>query len=148
MDAKIRITKEFKFEMAHALDMHEGKCKNIHGHSYTLSVRVFGSPRKENVSEKGMVMDFTDLKEIVNKHIIDKIDHALMLEKNSPYIKVSASNPDQKLKIVDYQPTCENMLIDFAYTIRKHLPSGVMLHSLHIRETPTSYAEWYAEDNH
>jgi len=148
METKIRITKEFKFEMAHALDFHEGKCKNIHGHSYTLSVRVFGKPNTNNVSEKGMVMDFTDLKKIVNTYIIDEVDHALMLHTNSPYLDAVKVNPIQKLKVVDYQPTCENMLIHFSTLIRKHLPNGIMLHSLHIRETPTSYAEWYAEDNH
>lgn len=134
--------------MAHALDYHNGKCKNIHGHSYTLSVRVFGVPSQENISKKGMVMDFTDLKKIVDEHIIDQVDHALMLEKNSPYVAVAKANPTQKLKLVDYQPTCENMLCDFAVIVRKHLPHGVMLHSLQLRETPSVYAEWYAEDNH
>ena len=134
--------------MAHALDYHSGKCKKIHGHSYTLSVRVFGTPIKDNVSAKGMVMDFTDLKQIVNTYVIDEIDHALMLHKNSSYVEVSKLNPNQRLKLVDFQPTCENMLEYFSVIIRKHLPNGVMLHSLHLRETPTSYAEWYAEDNH
>lgn len=148
METKIRITKEFKFEMAHALDYHEGKCKNIHGHSYTLSVRIFGPLIRENISKNGMVMDFSDLKRIVNNYIIDDLDHALMLHKDSSYVQIAKINKDQKLKLVDYQPTCENMLVNFSTIIRKHLPNGVMLHSLYIRETPTSYAEWYAEDNH
>lgn len=147
MEARIRITKEFTFEMAHALDFHTGKCKNIHGHSYTLSVRIFGNPIKDDISEKGMVMDFSELKAIVNKYIIDEVDHALMLHNESPYIELAKQNANQKLKLVDYQPTCENMLIHFSKLIRKHLPNGVMLHSLHLRETATSYAEWYAEDN-
>ena len=147
METKIRITKEFKFEMAHALDYHNGKCKNIHGHSYTLSVRVFGKPITDDISEKGMVMDFSDLKQIVNKYVIDDLDHALMLHKDSKFIE-SVKTTHQKLILVDYQPTCENMLIDFSVKIRKHLPNGVMLHSLFLRETPTSYCEWYAEDNH
>lgn len=147
MKTKIRITKEFKFEMAHALDYHEGKCKNIHGHSYTLSVRVFGTPIEEKCSENGMVMDFSVLKDIVETNIIKKIDHALMLQKDSPYLKNLELN-DMLIYKVDFQPTCENMLEYFSVIIRKHLPSGVMLHSLFLRETPTSYCEWYAEDNH
>lgn len=147
MNTKIRITKEFKFEMAHALDLHDGKCKNIHGHSYTLAVKVIGYPKKHNVPINGMVMDFSVLKVIVNDNIIDDIDHALMLEKNSPYIEIVQKNTNQKLKIVEYQPTCENMLINFSNIIRTKLPTEVELHSLYLQETPSSFAEWYAEDN-
>ena len=147
MKSKIRITKEFKFEMAHALDYHNGQCKNIHGHSYTLSITVLGIPQKENISEKGMVMDFGDLKNIINKQIINDIDHALMLQKDSPYTDVIKSNKTQKMKFVDYQPTCENMLIDFSSEITKHLPKNIFLFSLKLRETSTGYAEWFASDN-
>ena len=147
MGTKIRITKEFKFEMAHALDFHNGQCKNIHGHSYTLSITILGVPKKEDVSEKGMVMDFGDLKYIIKKQIIDDIDHALMLQKDSPYTDVIRSNPSQKIKLVSYQPTCENMLIDFSSIIIKHLPNNTSLYSLKLRETSTGYAEWFASDN-
>ena len=147
MKTKIRITKEFKFEMAHALDYHEGKCKNIHGHSYTLSVRAIGIPMQEICSETGMVMDFSELKKIIETYIIKKIDHALMLHKSSPYIQ-NLSESETTIYKVDFQPTCENILEYFSVIIRKHLPKGIALHSLFLRETPTSYCEWYAEDNH
>jgi 6-pyruvoyltetrahydropterin/6-carboxytetrahydropterin synthase len=52
-----------------------------------------------------------------------------------------------KLILLPYQPTCENMLIDFADRIRKSFPEGVKLHSMRLRETASSYAEWFAEDN-
>ena len=147
MNTKIRITKEFQFEMAHALDFHNGKCKNIHGHSYTLSLCLIGIPEVAQTSSIGMVLDFSDLKKIVKKYIINDVDHALMLHENSPYLTNTLSESGQKLKIVNYQPTCENMLIDFSFVMRKHLPNGIILHSLKLRETATSFAEWHAQDN-
>ena len=68
--SKIRITKEFTFETGHALYGHDGKCKNIHGHSYKLSVTVLGKPVLDSNGPKfGMIMDFSDLKKIVKKKL-------------------------------------------------------------------------------
>ena len=66
MDKPISITKEFKFETGHALYGYDGLCKNVHGHSYKLSVTVSGTPISDPKNKKyGMVMDFGDLKEII-----------------------------------------------------------------------------------
>ena len=76
----IRVTKEFRFEMAHALAGHDGPCRNIHGHSYLLSVTLTGTPVNDPASPKnGMVMDFSDLKKIVDSAIVRPFDHALVL---------------------------------------------------------------------
>ena len=144
----IRITKEFNFEMAHALYGYDGPCKNVHGHSYQLSVTVKGQPIKDPKHVKqGMVMDFNELKAIV-KPIIDQLDHATILNSKSPHKKWAEGNIlFDKLVLVNYQPTCENMLIDIAQRIKKQLPSDVQLNHLKLQETATSYAEWFAEDN-
>jgi 6-pyruvoyltetrahydropterin/6-carboxytetrahydropterin synthase len=144
----IRITKEFNFEMAHALYGYDGACKNIHGHSYHLSVTIIGQPITDlNNPKRGMVMDFTDLKKIM-KPIIEELDHATILDKSSPYLLLAKGNPlFQKLVIVNYQPTCENLLGDIAKKLLKQLPERVLLHHLKLRETSTSFAEWYREDN-
>ena len=144
----VRLTKEFNFEMAHALFGYDGPCKNVHGHSYKLSVTIKGKPMKiEKNAKFGMVMDFNELKSIV-KPIIDELDHATMLNTNSPHKKMAEKNLlFEKLVLVNYQPTCENMLIDMADYIKLRLPKSVNLHHLKLQETPTSYAEWYAEDN-
>jgi 6-pyruvoyltetrahydropterin/6-carboxytetrahydropterin synthase len=144
----IRITKEFNFEMAHALYGYDGPCKNIHGHSYKLSVTVKGSPIVDNLNVKhGMVMDFNEIKGIV-KPIVEKLDHSTILNANSPHKALAKENIlFQKLVLVNYQPTCENMLIDIANQIIEKLPSVVKLHHLKLQETATSYAEWYSEDN-
>lgn len=144
----IRITKEFNFEMAHALFGYDGPCKNIHGHSYQLSVTVKGKPIiTQGNSKQGMIMDFTDLKSIV-KPIVESLDHATILNGGSEHKNLALNNSlFNKLVLVDYQPTCENMLIDIAIRIKKQLPDDIQLHHLKLRETPTSYAEWHADDN-
>lgn len=144
----IRLTKEFKFEMAHALKGYDGLCRNIHGHSYELLVTITGKPISDISSTKlGMVMDFGDLKKIVRNNIVDEFDHALVLNRESAADFISEGEMFGRTILVDYQPTSENMLIDFATRLKGQLPSNVKLHHLLLRETVTSYAEWFAEDN-
>lgn len=146
---KIRITKQFNFEMAHALQNYDGPCKNIHGHSYELFVTVIGTPICDNQNPKnGMLIDFGDLKQLIRTHVVDKLDHALVLNSDSPAEVISMLRSQfANIILVDYQPTSENMLIDFAQTLQSVLPASIKLHSLKFRETCTSFAEWFAEDN-
>jgi len=77
----IRITKQFDFEAAHALEGYYGKCKDIHGHSYHLKVTVLGKVHLgADKVEESMVMDFTDLKKIIKGEVIDLFDHKLVLK--------------------------------------------------------------------
>jgi len=146
---QIRVTKEFSFEAAHALKGYDGPCRNVHGHSYQLSVTIIGAPISDGRSAKlGMVMDFGDLKKIIKKQIVDPYDHALLLNSEAPYLDLEKSGePFTNIVVVPYQPTSENFLLDFANRIAALLPSGVRLHSMRLRETENSYAEWFAEDN-
>jgi 6-pyruvoyltetrahydropterin/6-carboxytetrahydropterin synthase len=145
----IRITKDFRFEAAHALKGYDGPCKSIHGHSYELSVTITGEPITDiSSSKKGMVMDFSELKRIIKKSVIDPFDHALILSTDYTEEELKVSGEAfSNIVLVDYQPTSENFLIDFAARIRNLLPSTVGLYSLILRETATSYAGWFAEDN-
>ncbi|RKN82971.1 6-pyruvoyl trahydropterin synthase family protein [Ulvibacterium marinum] len=147
---KIRITKQFTFETGHALYGYDGKCRNIHGHSYKLSVTVIGEPIVDTSHVKlGMVIDFGDLKKIVKEEIVDPFDHATVFNKNTPHIELAKEleNRGHKVIMADYQPTSENMVIDFAEKIKSRLSKDINLHSLKLRETETAFAEWYAEDN-
>lgn len=145
----VHITKEFRFEAAHALWGYDGACRNIHGHSYILYVTLKGTPINDPHHPKyGMVMDFSVLKKIVNKEIVDRFDHALMVRKGTPHENLAGSSDlVGKMLALDYQPTCENMVIDFAQRIKAQLPQEISLHSIRLHETATSYAEWVAEDN-
>ena len=144
---KVRITKEFKFEMAHALYGYDGLCANIHGHSYRLWVTVRGDVKKENKHIKdGMVMDFSDLKSIIKPTIINKYDHSLVLNATSPHANLDLSAFD-KVYYLPYQPTSENLVTDFANSITSLLPENVELLKVVLSETVSSFAEWNSEDN-
>ncbi len=148
--SKIRITKQFSFETGHALYGYDGKCKNVHGHSYKLSVTVIGSPISDMNNVKfGMVIDFTDLKKIVKEEVVDQFDHATVFNKHTPHLELAheLQNRNHHVILVDYQPTSENMVIDFAERITKRLPKNISLFSLKLQETDSSFAEWYASDN-
>jgi len=146
----IRITKQFSFETGHALYGYDGKCRNVHGHSYKLSVTVIGQPITDTTNVKlGMVIDFSDLKKIVKEEIVDKFDHATVFNKNTPHIELARELESRGHNVIlaDYQPTSENMISAFAKKIQHRLPDTIKLHSLKLQETETSFAEWYAEDN-
>ncbi|OAD45445.1 6-pyruvoyl trahydropterin synthase family protein [Polaribacter atrinae] len=146
----IRITKQFSFETGHALYGYDGKCKNVHGHSYKLSVTVSGTPIKDSTNVKfGMVIDFGDLKKIVNEEIVDIFDHATVFNKNTPHVDLAKELIDRghHVLLVDYQPTSEMMVIDFAKKIKNRLPENIKLHAIKLQETDSSFAEWYASEN-
>lgn len=146
----IRITKQFSFETGHALYGYDGKCRNVHGHSYKLHVTVIGNPITDNTHVKfGMIIDFGDLKKIVKSRIVDVFDHATVFNKNTPHIELAREleTRGHNILLVDYQPTSEMMIIDFAKMIKKELPQHIQLHSLKLQETDSSYAQWFASDN-
>ena len=150
MSNKIRITKEFSLETGHALYGYDGLCKNVHGHSYKLYVTVIGDPIENKSDVKlGMVIDFGDLKKIIKEEIIIPFDHATVLNCNSPHKELANEMEEKGNKIirVNYQPTCEMLVTDFAKKIKKRLPQNLKLYSLKLRETATAFAEWYAGDN-
>lgn len=147
--ATIRLTKVFSYAMAHALDSYDGLCKNIHGHTYHLEVTVVGNPVSDSSSpKKGMLIDFTDLKRLINNEIVDVWDHALMLnETTNPDLIALLKKSYERIIIVPFQPTTENMLCYLSEKIISILPQEVHLYSLKLKETENSYAEWYASDN-
>lgn len=146
----VRITKQFSFETGHALYGYDGKCRNVHGHSYKLSVTVIGKPIEDREHVKlGMVIDFGDLKKMVKKQIVDVFDHATVFNRNTPHLELAQEleKRGHNVILVDYQPTSENMIQDFAERIKGQLPPHIKLFSLKLQETETSFAEWFASDN-
>jgi 6-pyruvoyltetrahydropterin/6-carboxytetrahydropterin synthase len=145
----IRVTKEFAFETAHVLWNYDGPCRNVHGHSYKLFVTLSGEPINDPENQKnGMVIDFGDLKKLVSKKVVKVFDHAVVISNMVEREKLDALNKMfDNVLLVDYQPTCENLVADIADRINPHLPDKIMLHSLRLYETATSYAEWFADDN-
>lgn len=148
----VRITKEFSFECAHSLYGYDGKCSQLHGHSYKLFVTIKGSSIDSSSSPKdGMVADFRDLKELVNNIIIERFDHSLVLMEGTPMsdeLYQSYSN----VIITPFRPTSENLAAHFASLINSGMKNQIKfshteLYSIKLHETATSYVEWFAEDN-
>jgi len=135
----VSITKIFTFEAAHAISEHTGQCRHVHGHSYRLEVCVSA----EQFDELGMVMDFKELKQIVNENYLDYLDHALILKRDSAHRFLSDSS-EAKVFLMDAEPTVEQMLLLAVDTIRPNLPERVSLVRLKLYETATSFGEWTA----
>lgn len=146
---RIRVTKRFHFEMAHALHGHDGACAHVHGHSYALEVTVIGFPIVDDRSPKnGMVIDFADLEQLVHEEVIARFDHALLLNDAQRESFDPGTRPlFARVLFTPYQPTCEDVLHDIAARLAPRLPTGVALRTLRLAETPTSHAEWHASDN-
>jgi len=147
----ITITKIFHYEMAHALHRYDGACANIHGHSYRLEVTITGHVITDTNHPKcGMIMDFGDLKQTVQTAVLNEFDHALVLNSEastslSHLCSLSGAEGSRGIGnviFVDYQPTNENLLVDFAERIKSALPTGVSLIRLRMYETNSSFAEW------
>lgn len=148
-DPIIRVTKKFTFDMAHALYGYDGPCKNIHGHTYVLSVTLKGKVLcLDNDPKNGMVIDFTIFKNIVKEQVIDVFDHSLVLNANSAHAQLNEiACSFEKVNYVPYQPSCENLLMDMLLRVIKHIPGHIKVNNIKLEETPTSYAEWYEDDN-
>lgn len=132
----MRIAKEFTWEMGHRLPFHLGKCKNLHGHSYKCLVELAGDPDKN-----GMVMDYYDLKKVVEP-ILDELDHAFMVYKKDIEMIVVLEKLNSRKVVVDFETTAENICIYLLNKIKSaKLPKNI--HSLKVRvlETENSYAE-------
>lgn len=145
----LRVTKIFDFETAHALWGYDGKCANIHGHSYKLTVSIAGALLQDNTAVKnGMIIDFSDLKKIVKSAVVEHFDHALLVNGNTPHAKyVEVESGFSKIILCDFQPTCENMLVDMVKKLKEALPKEISLKYAKLQETDTSFAEWYESDN-
>ena len=135
--------------MAHTLYEYDGLCRNIHGHSYNLEVTISGEPRNEPGHPKdGMVLDFSELKTIVKSRIVDRFDHALMVNNLVPEKQMELlRQTTNRIIVVNFQPTSENIVVYIAEILQQHLPAGVKLFSIRLFETVTSFAEWFASDN-
>ena len=137
-----KIAKEFSFDMAHMLDGHDGKCKNLHGHTYTLQVEIYGELYTKG-AKSGMVMDYSDLKAIIKNHILDKMDHAFIYDSTSEKeCKIAAllNELDSKTFAIPMRTTAEQIA---KYIFETLTSVGLPVSLIRLWETPTSYCEYH-----
>ncbi|MNN09558.1 6-pyruvoyl tetrahydropterin synthase [compost metagenome] len=138
-----KICKIFTFDSAHQLIGHNGKCSNVHGHTYKLEVVLKGQlSSSENSSNEGFVMDFSDVKKQVKHHIIDPLDHAFIASGNEPVVHTLQENYS-KVAVLGFRTTAENMCMYICHTLRL---IGLPVWSIKLWETPTSWAEVFASE--
>jgi len=130
----MKISRIFWFSMGHTLHDYQGKCANLHGHNYQLSVIV----ESDTLNDQGMVMDFGDMKDIV-KPIIDKqYDHRFLVYQRDPRAD-TLKLLDPTVKIVQFNPTAEWLVLDIEERLLK---AGLQrIAGLRLWETEESYAE-------
>ena len=132
----MKIAKEFRWEMGHRLPEHFGLCKNIHGHSYKMSVEFDGE-----LDKNGMIIDYYEVEKIINP-IIEKLDHAFMVNKNDKTVLEFLEKMNSKKVIVNFQSTAENICLYLLNEVKKTvLPENVNEIKVRVYETSHDYAE-------
>ena len=128
----MKISCDFHWEMGHRLPAHPSGCKNVHGHSYTMRVVIEG-----DVQPNGMVMDFYDLKKIVEP-VVGQLDHAFLCTESDALMKDFLANAKLKCVVVPFPSTVENIATYFLDMIRAGLQHIPHIHRISVRvnETP------------
>ena len=126
----LSVCKTFEFAYAHKLPNHSGKCKNLHGHQGTLEIEIIDSLElrrdfPNDISSEGMIIDFYDLKSMVNSYIIDELDHHYLND------------------VLDVVPTSENIVMWIVGKLTGIF--GPSLIRVRVYESPSSWAEWKKE---
>ena len=141
---KLIITKQFRFEMAHMLEGHPGMCKNLHGHSYILEVSVSSN------DDNDMIIDFSELKHIVNKCIVYKLDHAFAYDSlSTDPCQTSIVDTLNKFSLKTFafsgRPTAENMSKQIYHIIDNEIKlssCNISLVKVRLYETVTGWCDY------
>ena len=130
------------FDSAHFLAGYDGKCANLHGHRWTVEVRV-GGELKADGQERGMLTDFGVLKKAV-RELADRFDHALIYESGSLREKTLEALREENFRLIEvpFRPTAENFAKHFADLLAEE---GLPVRSVAVWETPDNCAEYEAE---
>lgn len=132
----MKVSKEYKWEMGHRLMFHEGKCNNLHGHSYKAKVELNGT-----MDENGMVLDFFIIDSIMAK-IIDVLDHSFIVYKEDVKLLTLLNELNFKHVVFDTECTAENLVLYFLQKIKNYgLPNNIKSVKVAVYETDDAYAE-------
>lgn len=136
----MKVAKRFRWEAAHRLPWHEGLCRNLHGHSYRLTVELEGEP-----DARGMLIDFKHLKAVV-KPLVDAFDHALLVSADDDELRGLAAQTDWKVVVLPFDTTSENLAAHVAERLATEAADVLRAHRIHtvrtrLAETETCYAE-------
>ena len=143
----MRITRRLEFDAGHRIPNHLSLCRHLHGHRYALEVTLSGRPvQQQGHPEQGMLMDFSDVKAIAQRQIVDLWDHAFIAWRDDrEVVEFLATLPAHRTVLVDSPPTAEHLaalafrLLDQAYSAR--YGNELMLDRVRLYETPNCWAD-------
>lgn len=141
------ITRRLEFDAGHRIPDHRSQCRHLHGHRYVLEITLSGGViRQDGDPANGMVMDFSEVKDIAQRHIVDVWDHAFLAYRgDTPVVTFLRSMPGHKTVELDCVPTAENLalqafrILDQAYQDR--YGNHLRLERVRLYETPNCWAD-------
>lgn len=146
----MQITTRLEFDAGHRIPSHKSQCRNLHGHRYVIEITLSGEIiQQEGVSDQGMVMDFSDVKAIARRAVVDVWDHAFLVYKGDTVVlEFLNALPDHKTVVMETVPTAENMaseafrILDALY--RDTYGNHLRLERVRLYETPNSWADAFS----
>ncbi|MDR2364338.1 MAG: 6-carboxytetrahydropterin synthase QueD [Zoogloeaceae bacterium] len=148
----MRITRRLEFDAGHRIPNHKSQCRNLHGHRYVIEITLEGEVRNTvGAADDGMVLDFSDIKSLARKHLIDAWDHAFLVwREDKAVVDFLAALPDHKTVLLDAVPTAENLAraaFDLlAPVYRENYAPRLILSKIRLYETPNCWAEADSEN--
>ncbi|MBU3737074.1 MAG: 6-carboxytetrahydropterin synthase QueD [Methylobacterium sp.] len=143
----MQITTRLEFDAGHRIPCHKSQCRNLHGHRYAIEITLSGDIiRQAGSPDVGMVMDFSDVKAIARRELVERWDHAFLVYRGDSAVRAFLETlPDHKTVVMDSVPTAENMaaeafrILDNCY--RDNYGNHLRLERVRLYETPNSWAD-------
>ena len=143
----VTITRKLEFDAGHRIPDHRSQCRNLHGHRYVIEITLEGEiVDVEGASDRGMVMDFADVKALAMQHLVDRWDHAFLVYEGDEKVRdFLATLPEHKTVVLDRVPTVENLAAlafdTLAVVYDDHYGVNLRLRRIRLYETPNCWAE-------
>lgn len=141
------ITRRLEFDAGHRIPDHRSQCRHLHGHRYAIEITLAGDViEAAGTPENGMVMDFSQVKQLAKRHLVDAWDHAFLAFRGDTAVTAAlASLPEHKTVLLDAVPTAENLariafaILDPVY--RDTYGNRLRLQRIRLYETPNCWAD-------
>jgi len=143
----MRVTRRLEFDAGHRIPDHKSQCRHLHGHRYAIEITLVGEIiRQPGDPANGMVMDFSEIKLLAQKHLVDRWDHSfLVYSGDAPVVAFLNSMPDHKTVVLNCIPTAENLaeqafaILDAVY--RDTYGNHLRLEQVRLYETPNCWVD-------
>lgn len=148
----MQITRRLEFDAGHRIPDHQSQCRHLHGHRYAIEITLSGDIIKaDGQSINGMVMDFSEVKTLARRHLVDAWDHAFLAFRGDvPVVAFLSSLADHKTVLLDVVPTAENLaalaFATLAEVYLDHYGNHLRLERIRLYETPNCWADALRQD--